>query len=388
MKRKSRGLHRRNRIFHFKIKMPDGKWHERTTHTENYQQALAVKATMAREMEQGLLPSDRHRWTLGPAAAEWLDYRRLRVAHGTFLSERSIIRNLLRLLGEQTVLQKIADIHAVNQYESQRLAEGVSAKTVNNEVLVISGILRKANLWHRVEALYKPLRVRKSDVGDALTNDEVRKLLRVARDWEGLAVAPLAAVGSCFTGMRLREIQQLQHRSLHLDAARPFLYVRRSTTKSDKGARYVALGQIACWALRKLVFRAQILGATEPEHFLCPTRREKHTRKSDPLHGGQGYDPTHPQTSWAKEWNDLRRRVGIEHRRFHDLRHTYISRAAEAGVPLAVTQAQVGHMTVQMVEHYTHVCHGAIHHAVAQIEEYSADLLTDLNPSSVTEHPP
>jgi hypothetical protein len=69
-----RGLHRRNRIFHFKIKMPDGKWHERTTHSENYQQALTVKATTERELEQGLLPSDRHRWTLERAAAEWLDY--------------------------------------------------------------------------------------------------------------------------------------------------------------------------------------------------------------------------------------------------------------------------------------------------------------------------
>jgi homoserine dehydrogenase len=26
-----------------------------------------------------------------------------------------------------------------------------------------------------------------------------------------------------------------------------------------------------------------------------------------------------------------------------------------------VTQAQVGHMSVQMVEHYTHICQGAIH---------------------------
>jgi len=110
----------------------------------------------------------------------------------------------------------------VNRYESQRLAEGVSAKTVNNEVLVISGILREANLWHRVAALYKPLRVQKSDIGEALTKDEIRKLLRAARDWEGLPVAPLAAVVSCLTGMRLKEIQQLQHRSLHLDVARPF----------------------------------------------------------------------------------------------------------------------------------------------------------------------
>jgi len=74
----------------------------------------------------------------------------------------------------------------------------------------------------------------------------------------------------------------------------------------------------------------------------------------------------------------VRKAVGIEHRRFHDLRHSYITRAAEAGVPLAVIQAQVGHMSIQMVEHYTHICHAAIHRAAAQIEENSADLLKGL----------
>ncbi|HXY01486.1 MAG TPA: tyrosine-type recombinase/integrase [Terriglobales bacterium] len=52
-------------------------------------------------------------------------------------------------------------------------------------------------------------------------------------------------------------------------------------------------------------------------------------------------------------WRQLRKQVGIEHRRFHDLRHTYITRAAEAGVPIAVAQAQVGHLSRAMTDHYT-----------------------------------
>jgi hypothetical protein len=53
-----------------------------------------------------------------------------------------------------------------------------------------------------------------------------------------------------------------------------------------------------------------------------------------------------------------------------------ITRAAEAGVPLPVTQAQVGRMSVQMVE--PHICQGAIHAAAEQIEKHSADLLSKL----------
>jgi integrase len=382
MTRRSHGGYRRGKYWYFKYKKDDGTWTEHATGSTNYQEGRSIHAALLREQEAGHLPNDRAKWSLEQATATWLEHRILRVAHGTYVSERSITRNIIRVLGRAIPLNKLADMRIVKRYESARLLEGVSTKTVNNEVLVISSILQEANLWNRVAALYKPLKVRKSDVGDALTSDEVRKLLEAALNSEGFAVAPHAAVLSTFTGMRLGEIQRLQLRSIHLDGAQPYLYVRRSTTKSDRGARYVALGRTACWALKKLIRRAQILGASEAEHFLCPTRREKHTRKSDPLNGSQGYDPTHPQTSWAKEWNELRKRVGIEHRRFHDLRHSYISMAAEAGVPLAVTQAQVGHMTVQMVEHYTHVCHGAIHHAAAQIEEYNAVLLAEVNPST------
>ena len=124
--------------------------------------------------------------------------------------------------------------------------------------------------------------------------------------------------------------------------------------------------------------RSKMLGAVKPEHFLFPTLREKHTRKTDPLYGGVGYDPTHPQSSWDKEWNELRKRAGISHRRFHDLRHSYITRAAEAGVPLLVIQAQVGHLSTEMVAHYTHVCQEAIHHAAEQIEKNSSELLAQL----------
>jgi integrase len=91
---------------------------------------------------------------------------------------------------------------------------------------------------------------------------------------------------------------------------------------------------MARWALSRLLARAKLLGATEAEHYLLPTLLDRHTKADDPLRGGSGYDPFHAQSSWEAEWNSLRKAAKIQHRRFHDLRHTYISRAAEAGVPL------------------------------------------------------
>jgi len=385
MPRRPYGMFRRGSRWYFKYKDETGKWREHATHTSSLSEAITIRDQFLLDLQEGHLPNDRRRWTLKETVDDWLTNRKFRVAKGTFSSEQSITRTLLRLLGENKTLQAISEFQVIRRYESVRLESGTSPKTVNNEIMVLKGLLQGAGLWHRVAQHYKPLRVPKSDVGAALRPEETRRFVQTVADSEPNAAAAPGALVSLRTGMRSGEIRQLQLASIHLDATNPFLYVRRETTKTDRGARYVALDRIACWAFRKLLARAKKLGATRPEHYLFPTLRQKHTRQTDPLHGGKGYDPCHPQTSWGEEWNKARRRAGISHRRFHDLRHTYITHAAEAGVPLAVTQAQVGHMSVQMVEHYTHICQAAIHRAAEQIEKNSTELLSELG-LSIDDH--
>jgi integrase len=378
MSRKSLGLFLRGRRWYLKYRDLGGAWKEHATGLTNYHDALEARDTFLGELKKGITPGRRAKWTLAQAVAAWLTDRGLRVARSTFQSERTITRNLLRVLGGEIKLVELCDPHRIRYYVSSRLAQGINPKTVNNEVQVLAAILQEANLWHRIGANYKPLRVPKHDVGAALSREEGRRLVQFAMTASEFAVAAFVAVLAYATGLRSKELKQLQLGVIHLDGANPHLYVKRQTTKSDRGARYVALDSLARWALRKLINRARNLGAYMPEHFLLPTLLEKHTRKSDPLHGGSGFDVTNPQSSWGAEWRDLRRIVRIEHLRFHDLRHSYITRAAEAGVALAVIQAQVGHMSTQMVEHYTHICQGAIHHAARQIENASLDLMAIL----------
>lgn len=52
---------------------------------------------------------------------------------------------------------------------------------------------------------------------------------------------------------------------------------------------------------------------------------------------------------------------------FHSLRHTFVTRAIEAGVPTAIVQAIVGHSTALMTEHYTHVRDEAILKAFSSV---------------------
>ena len=186
----------------------------------------------------------------------------------------------------------------------------------------------------------------------------------------------MAAVLAFSTGMRSGEIKGIRLGDLHHESTHPSLYVRRATSKTDAGARRVALDRMAVWSVCKLVARARLLGSRSPEDYLLPTDRARHTRSSDPLHkGATGYDPGHPQTSWEKEWQKFRSAVAIDHRRFHDLRHSYVSRAAESGVPIAVVQAQVGHLSSQMVRRYTHISEQSQFKAACQMENQNPELL-------------
>ena len=381
MPRRTDGLYKHAGYFYFKYKTDDGGWKEQATHTKDYDTARNVRTDFLLEQQQGKLPNERAKWTLKQATDDWLEERKLRVANGSYSSEKTIVKNLMRVLKQETRLEKLADSGKVRAYENFRLREKVSAKTVNNETMVLAGILKRAKLWHRVEADYKRLTVEESDIGDTLTQEQGQRLLQVARMAGEDQVVPYAAVLSYSTGMRSNEIKKLQLKSIHLNSCQ--IQVRRATTKTNKGARFVAMDTMAKWAMGKLLNRAERLGATEPEHYLLPTRLDKHTRETDPLHGIEvavdtGWCVDHPQSSWEKEWKTFRKLAKIEHRRFHDLRHTYITRAAESGVPVQVIQSQVGHMSEAMVHHYTHISQAAIHKAVELMEKQNPELLAYL----------
>ena len=58
---------------------------------------------------------------------------------------------------------------------------------------------------------------------------------------------------------------------------------------------------------------------------------------------------------------------------FHSLRHTFVSLSANAGAPLAVVQAIVGHSNPAMTRHYYHESETALQSAVAALPSISLD---------------
>jgi Phage integrase family len=73
--------------------------------------------------------------------------------------------------------------------------------------------------------------------------------------------------------------------------------------------------------------------------------------------------------SWRTAWTKLRKVAGFADLGLHQLRHLFVTRMAEEGVPLPVTQAMVGHTTTEVTRRYTHISENAQRLAVEKLEE-------------------
>jgi integrase len=105
----------------------------------------------------------------------------------------------------------------------------------------------------------------------------------------------------------------------------------------------IPLNDDAVSAMRELYNRASELEGTRPDHYVFPA-----------CENGQ-IDLTTPQKSWRSAWRCLRKAAGIPALRFHDLRHHAITELAESQASDATIMAIAGHVSRQMLEHYSHV---------------------------------
>ena len=115
------------------------------------------------------------------------------------------------------------------------------------------------------------------------------------------------------------------------------------------------------WAARFL--------ARQPDHFVFPSERYGA--------GGDAFqpctyatDPTKPITSWKTGWVGAKKKAGVTIR-FHDLRHTGVTRMLEGGAPLAVVASLMGWSagtTVRMAKRYGHIGQVAQRQAVELLD--------------------
>ena len=89
-------------------------------------------------------------------------------------------------------------------------------------------------------------------------------------------------------------------------------------------------------------------------------------------------------TTWRSAWRSLRKAAGLDHVRFHDGRHTALTRLAEKGQPDWVIQAQMGH--VSMMRTYSPIRRKALDEAAAALEPTFKLVFPRHKPKKPTSH--
>ena len=84
---------------------------------------------------------------------------------------------------------------------------------------------------------------------------------------------------------------------------------------------------------------------------------------------------TRSMGSWRKAWLNCCKSAGVRYR-WHDLRHTFISRLAEnANVSEQTIRSLAGHVSRQMLERYSHIRSQAKQAAIHALEQQAVELI-------------
>jgi integrase len=336
--------------------------------TTDWREAQRLEKEKISEAQQGkLLPSSQQfsRLAFSEAADRYLESRKVELSPRSLKKERQLLVHPRQFWGN-TPLNRI-NVESLLAYRESRGRAGRKPSYMNMEFGVIRRILKRARRWHSVAEDIKPLRER-GQLGRALSPEQKLILMRRTDnrpEWQTIRWAAILALN---TTMRGSELKGLQWRDVSLlDSA---ITVRRS--KTEAGERIIPLNSEAMNTVVEIYKRAQLLNATDLDHYVFPA-----------CENGR-IDPTRPQATWRTAWRHLTRSVecpmcgllqnpGIQCEddgckteirdvrsllaglRFHDLRHHAITELAESQTSDQTVMAIAGHVSPRMLAHYSHV---------------------------------
>lgn len=244
----------------------------------------------------------------------------------------------------------------------ESLKNGSAAETVNKALFMLRGIFdilagrsERNPFGHIAEMAFD------SHPRRELTRDEIGRLLCAAeamgREYRVLVL--LAA----YTGLRLGECCSLKWADI--DARRGVLQFQPGKTRRYMNGRLVTIP--IHWRLMKALLETP---ADERDGAVLPML---HARYADgPNRVGADlvrmFSDAGIETSVKVPWRKRR----VPEASFHSLRHSFVSFAANAGVPLESLRAIVGHTTTAMTRHYYHADEDGLRMAVASVPEFDA----------------
>jgi integrase len=311
-----------------------------STHaTTNWQEAVRLQKELIRAALEGSLPPQGHSIRLFAAVDDYLKAKEATANTKRVVQfDRERLEVVKRLLGDMRLSGITA--RTIEGFQARRRLEGASNRTVNMDVGALRQVLKRFKQWRRLEDDVKMLTESGGEpIGRVLTTEEQDRLFKTAKEnaeWEHVYCAAVLAANTSMRGVEVKHVRRKD-----FDADKRVVHVR--TSKNETSKRVIPLNGSAFEAVARMVLRADTLGHTAPEHYLwCANQHHK-------------FEPTLPARKWDTAWRALRNAAGLSGLRFHDLRHTVVTRLLEAGEPDHVVESITGHLSRRMLEHYSHI---------------------------------
>jgi integrase len=323
--------------------------------------------------------------TLNQSFRLWLidemlaDYSVKKRANSTRYLKQRIV-HIKKHLGNLMLIE--IDDQTISDYQSLRIAEGAAGSTINSEVMFTLRLMSEMgdavrSKLHRE----KKLRLSKNeDCGKVLSQKQEEALLAAARVPEvpegekmdlkatrSPAIFP-AVMLALNTAMRESEIRTL--RWGQIDFLKRLITVGKAKTSAGTG-RTIPIN------LELFQTLAEHKGWFEDK--VCPVSPDLYVF---PFGDCRQYEPKRPISSLKTSWANVRNKAGLGIR-FHDLRHTSITKLAESGAGEETIMSVAGHVSRTMLSRYAHIRIEAKRKALEAISTKPAVPSNEIQPARV-----
>lgn len=249
--------------------------------------------------------------------------------------EEGVARRLKQYFGKYSLAAISAE--QIAAYRDKRLAEGKANNTVRIELALLGHLYTTAIREWGIGLTVNPVsNIRKPSPGAGrnrrLSAEEQKKLFEAIDQHSNPMLGWIVRI-AIETGMRQSEILELRLSQVDLERR----VVRLVDTKNDD-SRTVPLTRLATE-----MFKAALENPTRPP-------------ETDLIFFGEpGRDGVRRRYEFLKTWRTIKKKLGMDDLRFHDLRHEAVSRLVEAGLSDQEVASISGHKSMQMLRRYTHL---------------------------------
>jgi integrase len=355
-------VYKRGGVYWFEFRFRGVRIRE-STHSNNKSVAERIERERHRSLELGTagLQESKEPLLFSVAAKCWLELNKPHWSASNVRIESYHVDHLLPHFGRMLLTDITAD--DISRFQAKRKKEHASPRTINMQVGTLRAILRKNRLWANIQPDVRMLKAR-HDIGRALTEDEQLRLLAASKKSRSRSLYPAIQL-SLHSGLRNQELRLLRWRQI--DLIEQTVTVGKSKTTGGEG-RLIPLSQTALHCLQEW---RSLFPDAQPAHYAFPSEIWAGSRAE--------VRPTVPIGSWKTAWTAARKAAKVDCR-WHDMRHTFVSRMAEGQASDATIMSLAGHLSRKMMELYSHTRNEAKRQAISVLDAPFREKKSPQNP--------